>query len=255
MQFAIVTVPAAPVRRKPAHTSEMTSQLLFGESVRILKTNKTGWVKLRSLHDQYEGWLTANMLTRVHEKEPAATSEYVTTDLLGTISIQGKPMQIPFGSSLPGYTAGKGTLGDTTYEFSGNCINRIASTADAAAMIRFALEWQNVPYMWGGRSPLGADCSGFVQVICKMIGIDLKRDTRQQAKEGERVKKLKDSRPGDLAFFNDKEEIIHVGILLNNEKIIHAQGKVRIDTITKKGIINSDTGQLGRRLQLIKRLW
>jgi cell wall-associated NlpC family hydrolase len=197
-----------PVRRKAAHASEMTNQLLFGECVKVLKTHTSGWVKLRSLHDQYEGWVTANMLTEVIDEETRATPEYVTTDLLATVMIQGKPMQVPFGSSLPAFSNGKGSIGELSYDFSGNCINRIASTADAATMIRFALLWQNVPYLWGGRCILGADCSGFVQVICKMIGIDLMRDAWQQAKEGSRLKKLNDARAGDLAFFNDQEEII-----------------------------------------------
>jgi gamma-D-glutamyl-L-lysine dipeptidyl-peptidase len=117
------------------------------------------------------------------------------------------------------------------------------------------MRWLNAPYMWGGRTVLGVDCSGFVQVNYKMMGIDLPRDAWQQAQEGKAVKKLKDAQTGDLAFFNDKEEIVHVGILLNNEQIVHASGKVRIDLIDRKGIINADTGKRTHQLEAIRRCW
>ena len=102
---------------------------------------------------------------------------------------------------------------------------------------------------------MGVDCSGFVQVNYKMMGIDLSRDAWQQAQQGKTVKKLKESLCGDLVFFDDKEEIVHVGILLSSDQLIHASGKVRIDAIDKKGIINSDTGKRTHYLRSIKRYW
>ena len=121
--------------------------------------------------------------------------------------------------------------------------------------MKFTDQWLNAPYLWGGRTPLGVDCSGFAQIIFKTLGIDLSRDAWQQAQQGKPVKKLKNAVIGDLAFFDDKEEIVHVGILLNNEQIIHASGKVRIDPTDKKGITNSDTGKRTHRLRAIRRYW
>ena len=117
------------------------------------------------------------------------------------------------------------------------------------------MEWLNAPYLWGGRSILGVDCSGFVQVNFKLMGIDLPRDAWQQAQTGEPVKKLKDAVKGDLAFFDDKDEIVHVGILLGTDSIIHASGKVRIDSMDKKGITNNETGKRTHSLRAIRRLF
>ncbi|MDP4263805.1 MAG: C40 family peptidase, partial [Bacteroidota bacterium] len=172
-----------------------------------------------------------------------------------SLSINGKKMHIPFGSSLPGFANGLGRLNDMEYRYDGNFINRSAIQPDAAKLLQLTAQWLNAPYMWGGRTILGVDCSGFVQVNYKMMGIDLARDAWQQAQQGRRIKKLKEAVCGDLAFFDDKDEIVHVGILLGPGQIIHASGKVRIDEIDKKGIIRTDTGARTHFLRSIKRYW
>ncbi|MEI9809640.1 MAG: C40 family peptidase [Bacteroidota bacterium] len=255
MEYAVVAVPAAPVRRKARHQNEMVSQLLFGEMVKIIRTKGSLWVKVRSLHDDYEGWMTHTLLKEVNEREAKKISDHAASDLLNTILVNEKKMHIPFGASLPGFDDGKGRLNDIGYNFTGNYIKRSEVSPGTEKVQQLTTPWLNAPYMWGGRTILGVDCSGFVQVNYKMMGIDLPRDAWQQAQRGVTVKKLKEAVCGDLAFFDDKEEIVHVGILLNDEQIIHASGKVRIDTIDKKGIINSDTGRRTHFLKSIKRYW
>ncbi|HET6995501.1 MAG TPA: C40 family peptidase [Chitinophagaceae bacterium] len=255
MEYAVIAVPAAPVRRKARHQREMVSQLLFGETVRILKEKDRLWVKVCSLHDDYEGWLTRTLLKETTEKEAKRNSEFVTTGLINTIVVGNQVINVPLGSSLPFFSEGKGRLGDIDYSFNGNFIDRQQVQPNPEVVQLLTHQWLNAPYMWGGRTLFGVDCSGFVQVNFKMMGLNLPRDAWQQAQLGRTVNRLKDATCGDLAFFDDKEEIVHVGILLNSELIIHASGKVRIDTIDKKGIVNSDTGKRTHSLRSIKRHW
>jgi cell wall-associated NlpC family hydrolase len=253
MEFGIVKVPAAAVRRKARHQCEMVNQLLFGESVRIIKEKGSLWVKVRSLLDEYEGWMTNTLLEEVNEKEARSYCETVSTSLVNTILKDGKKMNIPAGSSLPFFNNGKCKINGHEYALDGNYGLRLPATA--ANVQRLTEPWLNAPYLWGGRTIMGVDCSGFVQVNYKMMGIDLSRDAWQQAQQGHNVKKLKEALCGDLAFFDDKEEIVHVGILLGPDHIIHASGCVRVDVIDKKGIINSDTGKRTHYLKSIKRYW
>lgn len=255
MEHCMVAVPAAPLRRKPNHRREMVNQLLFGEMVEVIKEKGSLWVKVRSLHDKYEGWMTRTLLREVTEIEASNSGEYVATDLLNTIIINNVNTIIPLGSSLPGFENGTGNVAGIKYSYTGKQSKKSDEQASGDMIEKLTRQWLNAPYLWGGRTILGVDCSGFVQVNFKLMGIDLPRDAWQQAQVGEPVRKLKDVAKGDLAFFNDKDEIVHVGILLGPDSIIHASGKVRIDTIDKKGIINSETGKRTHFLEAIRRIF
>jgi gamma-D-glutamyl-L-lysine dipeptidyl-peptidase len=253
MKYGMVAVAAAPVRRKARHQQEMVSQLLFGEAVKVIKEKGRLWVKIKSLHDSYSGWMTRTLLQEVTEEQAMMPVTHVTAGLVNEISIGTSILKVPMGCSLPAFRDDKGQLGFLSYTFSDESVKINSEKPSGSVIEALAKRWLNAPYCWGGRTLYGVDCSGFVQVNFKMAGILLPRDAWQQAQDGEAVKKLKDAVKGDLAFFDDKEEIVHVGILLGNDSIIHASGKVRIDAIDKDGIINSDTGKYTHKLKAIRR--
>jgi gamma-D-glutamyl-L-lysine dipeptidyl-peptidase len=256
MKYAFVSVPAAPVRLKPRHQREMVTQLLFGEAVEVLKEKGSLWVKIRSLHDDYEGWITRTLLTEADKDEVQQPVSYLTAGLLNTIQLANDTsMHVPLGSSLRGFSNGTGRMGQLAYRIDGDTKDRTVEKPSGELIESLTKQWLNAPYCWGGRTIYGVDCSGFVQVNFKLMGIDLPRDAWQQAQEGEPVDKLKNAMTGDLAFFDDKEEIVHVGIMIGNDTIIHASGNVRIDKIDKKGIIHSVTGTRTHRLESLRRYW
>jgi cell wall-associated NlpC family hydrolase len=254
MKFAVVNVPAAPIRRKAQHQSEMMNQLLFGEAVEIIKKKKKLWIKVRSLHDDYEGWMTDTLLTETTEEDARIHPDFLTSGQVNTIIFDNNKMTVPAGSVLRSWAGDHGLIGNRRFTVEGELQQRNAEPPGASRLLDTTSQWINAPYLWGGRTIFGVDCSGFVQMNYKMMGIDLPRDAWQQAGKGKTVKKLADAICGDLAFFDDSEEIVHVGLLLNNEKIIHASGRVRIDRIDKKGIINTDTGKRTHSLKVVKRI-
>lgn len=253
MDYAIVKVPVAPIRRKPRHQSEMTNQLLFGDAVKVLKEKNELWIKVRCLSDQYEGWITSHMLQEVSSEQAKAPSRYVTGAMMNTIEVEDRRLLVPAGASLPLFDGAEGRIGQMSYRFQGSFLGIEGQVFAPEKLKEFAFAWLNAPYLWGGKTIFGVDCSGFVQVNFKMIGMQLPRDAWQQAQEGKLVDGLKQAECGDLAFFDDKDEIVHVGILLDSERIIHASGMVRIDQIDKKGIIHSGTGKRTHSLRVIKR--
>ena len=126
---------------------------------------------------------------------------------------------------------------------------------DMDLMVRAAHAWINAPYLWGGKTFMGVDCSGFVQTVFKIQGIRLKRDAWQQAEQGEEVKQLSAARQGDLAFFcNENGRVTHVGIVLDGDRIVHASGKVRVDILDDKGILNQEKGKRTHTLFSLRRI-
>ncbi|MCY7361282.1 MAG: C40 family peptidase, partial [Ignavibacteria bacterium] len=126
---------------------------------------------------------------------------------------------------------------------------------DEDQITEIALKYLNAPYLWGGRSPYGIDCSGFTQMVYKFFGIRLKRDAYQQAEQGRTIDYIDHTQTGDLAFFHNEDgKIKHVGIILQHKKIIHASGCVRIDSIDHHGIYNHDKKTYSHNLRFFKRI-
>lgn len=251
MKYGIITVPSAPVRKKSDHREEMINQLLFGEAVEIIKRKNETWLKVKNLADGYTGWITHHLVTITEIKNIEFNHAPLAAGIINVIKVNNASMHIPMGSVLFGYNQHEGGFDTFRYQFKGKYLQPDTIENKRKAIRRFAKKWLNAPYLWGGKTIMGVDCSGFAQTIYKMAGISIPRDAWQQAEKGTLVS-LTRAKSGDLAFFDDKDEIVHVGILLNNHTIIHSAGKVRIDPIDEKGIVHSDTGKRTHRLSIVK---
>ena len=252
MRYAICSVPAAPVRKEDSHRSEMTNQLLFGETMEILE-EKGEWFRIRSQYDGYEGWLTWHLVDDLLADVMAAN--YIAGGIINRVSSAAGELHIPFGAPLPGLDPQSGVFYNGRYVLQ-QAPHLPETTRDFLQIEHVASRWLQVPYLWGGKTLMGVDCSGFVQNIFRYCGIALKRDAWQQAEEGVSVAGLHAAQKGDLAFFNNEAgRIVHVGILLHQNRIIHAAGKVRIDPISNEGITHSETGKKTHSLHSIRRYY
>lgn len=221
-----------PVRKEPSDKSEQVNQLLFGENISVLET-QAKWSLIRS-QEGYEGWVDNKQIQPGEIKhhwlvvEPFIRYEHV-----------GNAILLPFGSRVPEGTGGASP----------------DLSASPSSLVEIGMKYLNSPYLWGGRTLMGIDCSGFVQQVFKFHGIQLARDAWQQAELGQTLLLPSEARAGDLAFFDNAEgRIIHVGLIIDDRHIIHASGQVRIDILDQEGIFNKELGRYTHKLRLIKRI-
>ena len=243
-RFGITLNPVVPVRATDSEKSEMVTQLLFGETFEIIIENDK-WIKIISAFDSYEGWIDSKMFTDIsHEEFMRLNSDeqFLVKNPSAIIKCSDNPapIRVSAGSVIPFYDYEKGRfhINGKTYIISKSNLFRKRLT-DIKTLLRSAEYFLNTPYLWGGRNIMGIDCSGFTQTVFRLNGIDLPRDASQQILFGEKIENFADIYPGDLAFFrNDKGNVIHVGIILTPNTIIHSSGDVHVDYIKEEGIFS-----------------
>ncbi len=254
MQYAVCCVPVTPLRLEPSHKSEMVSQLLFGEKSTIIEEHDSQWIKVRLKYDGYEGWCQQSHSAEIDEEHYTNVDKDLTAGWVNEVDYNGHRMNVPLGSSLSAFKNGRAFWRKNSVHFKGEVWNPEEIKVTPKLIKQVAYKFLNTSYLWGGKSVFGIDCSGFAQMTYKFINKQLPRDAWQQAEQGEVVNFLQQARCGDLAFFDNEEgHIIHVGILLTENEIIHSSGKVRIDKIDNQGILNLETKLRTHKLRIIKR--
>jgi len=248
MQYGICNLSIIPLRLEPTDTSELVSQVLYGEHFKILEHRKQ-WSRIRLAFDKYEGWVDNKQYVLVEEETYNSLQKeapILSSDLVEFVfDKQQQLYPISLGSTL-------NPLQILEHNFEGKTISGIKPKTD---LITCAFNYLNAPYLWGGKTPFGIDCSGFTQMVYKLNGYNLLRDASQQATQGEALSFIEESEPGDLAFFDNAEgTIVHVGIIMDDNYIIHAHGKVRIDRLDHSGIYNAEKGTHTHKLRVIKKI-
>ncbi|HLP50953.1 MAG TPA: C40 family peptidase [Chitinophagales bacterium] len=255
MKYGVAGISIIPLRKEPSHRSEMVSQLLFGETYEVVQ-EQNGWLLIKCNYDNYEGWIDANQYTAIADKEysMSGANSGIALDLLSNATSGYHAIPIVTGSDLPLFDGLNFKLAKEKFIYNGQAVQSEAKNSSLPE--RVAMRYVNAPYLWGGRSPFGIDCSGFTQVVFKFAGVCLMRDAYQQAEQGSLVNFIDEALPGDLAFFNNEAgKITHVGMILKDRRIIHSSGKVRIDPIDHFGIYNQDLRKYSHQLKVLKRFF
>lgn len=255
-QFGFCELAVVPMRREPSDKAEMSTQLLFGDIVEVL--NQSGsWLFVRIAFDAYEGWVEAKQLLEIEQEEYtrlSSTALQVNRQLFGeSVRQNGEQTRLTAGCSFYAMKDQVMKIADREYLLEGTSFPFVYDSMEA--LLHTALNYLSCPYLWGGKTYLGMDCSGLTQVVYKQHGISLLRDAAQQASQGELINFISDSRPGDLAFFDNSEgRICHVGIITGDQRILHCSGRVRIDQVDHQGIFNREMNKYSHSLRLIKRV-
>jgi cell wall-associated NlpC family hydrolase len=251
--FGICNLAIVPVRSEPSDRSEIVTQLLFGEHIEILE-RQNQWARIKIQFDDYEGWVDSKQYQVISEANYNQLSKeaiILNADLIDYITApENLLLPIPLGASLT--FLNNSEINTSNFDFEGT---KTSGVKPKSALINTAFMYLNAPYLWGGKTPFGIDCSGFTQMVYKLNGYKIHRDASQQALDGEPLSFIEESEAGDLAFFDNEEgNIIHVGIIMDNNYIIHASGKVRIDRLDHLGIYNPELNKHTHKLRVIKKI-
>jgi cell wall-associated NlpC family hydrolase len=241
-----------PLRSGPSHKTEMLSQILFGEKYSV--TDKAGsWLKIETVFDKYMGWIDTGHVQHSPD-ESGAVGHILNRSLLCYKNDKSK-LVLEAGCEVfnPDFEKKIFFAGTNQYNTGGEFSSSYVSSEDSLADT--AIKFINSPYIWGGRIPSGIDCSGLTQLVYKIKGIPIPRDSWNQAEVGKPVDFIDQAEPGDLVFFdNDRGKISHVGMILSRGLVIHASGRVRIDSIDHQGIFKTEIGAYSHRLRMIRRI-
>jgi hypothetical protein len=254
--YGICNLSIVPIRVEPSDRAEMSSQLLFGDIFTATKkSDDSKWVYIESTFDEYLGWIDAKQYKEVSKEyfdTYCNTPSPVSKGLVGIIKGQKRFFPIAMGSVLPLLKNNVVRLDDEYYEFEGEFV--FTQKTNARTIEQTARYYLHSPYLWGGKSHFGIDCSGFVQQVFRLNGYDLPRDSYKQAEVGQHID-FEDNLPGDLAYFhNVNGRIIHVGIVLRGNQIFHASGEVRIDILDENGIFHTERSVYTHKLSVIRRV-
>jgi gamma-D-glutamyl-L-lysine dipeptidyl-peptidase len=244
IEYGVCRLAVVSVRKEPSHLTEQVTQLLFGDHYEVIDRSKDKkWLLIKIATDHCEGWIDAKQHHEIsHEYfEQINTADFkITTEITAWILYKKNPLSIVMGSIVP-ISASELFKMEEQFAFNGDS-KSMGQRRDYEFMKSIAMRYLHAPHQWGGKTPFGIDASALTQMIFKIAGYPLLRTAAQQALQGKEVKMFTEAKPGDLAFFHDKDgKVTHTGIIIDEDRIIHSDGRVRIDHLMEEGILNAES--------------
>ena len=248
---AICPLPVVSVRARPDHRAALVTQVLFGERLSVQADNGKGWSKVRCVPGTTTGWMP-----RAHwQPAPEEAADYAYSLEMLQPALGDTVINLPFGARLPHYDGLRFRLGEQAYNFSGQAVAPDLLDPYAELVIKLARRFLNAPYLPGGRTIFGIDGVGLWQLVFRLVGIELPRSLTTLARRGADAGFLQQALPGDLAFFTDPDDkLVHTGLLLPEEQLLHVTDRVRIDRLDHRTIRTETQEVLPYRLRVIRRL-
>jgi len=232
---------------------------LFGEYFEVIEEHKN-WLRVRSALDNYEGWIDFKQQLPISKETFQALKKQapdLAADIVGVMTDVDEDISFPvvIGSLLHTAKGKEIIIEKKKYRYEGNTLSPTGKIK-RSKLVEDAYMFLNAPYLWGGRTPLGIDCSGFTQMVYRLNGLSLMRDANQQVEQGTALSFPEEAEAGDLAFFdNDDGSITHVGIVLDKGQIIHASGKVHVDKLDHIGIYSEAQKRYTHSLRVLKKMF
>lgn len=258
MDYGVCRLALVPVRRGPDHRSEQGTQLLFGDHYEVLQqSSDRKWIHIRIHADLFEGWIDSKQhhsITKEYFDQINYANYKITTDISCSILYKKSTLTILMGSIVPISNSELFKV-EEQFAFNGEA-KSLGQKRDAEFLKTVVGKYVNAPYLLGGKSPFGIDDAGLVQMAFKISGYSLQREVAQQSNQGRKIKDFAEAQAGDLLFFKDGHgEVNHVGIMFDEERIVHADGRVRFDLIMEEGILNPETKVFTHTLAGIRRVF
>jgi hypothetical protein len=257
IEFGICPLSVIPIRISPSHRSELISQMLFGEMAEILESKGNDWLRIICESDGFIGWVEKDQILPLSESTYLSYKNNFSycLELMQPAVGPDSFVSITLAARLPEYDGLRFSLNKSKFSFNGQALPISKFNPTPEMIIKLARKYLNTPFLWGGRSPFGIDSSGLVQIVYQMVGIFLPRDPLEQVKMGSSIDFIELAQPGDIAFFENRfGRIVHSGIILPDNQLLHSLGHVKIDLMDHYGIFDLNKNHYLKSLRIIKRL-
>jgi cell wall-associated NlpC family hydrolase len=244
IDYGVCRLAIVTVRKDADQKSEPVTQLLFGDHYEVTELSKDQkWVHITINADDTTGWidkLQHHSISQEYFQQIGLANFKITTDVASTILYKKTQLTIVMGSIVP-ISGSELFKMEEQFAFNGEA-KSLGQRRDYEYLRSITGKYINAPHLPGGKSPFGIDAPGFTQMAFRLTGFQLPRDAAQQANAGKPVGDFADTQPGDLALFKGRDgKVNHAGIILDEQKIIHCWGRVRIDYLMEDGLLNAET--------------